>query len=126
LRLVASGFPAASDDYADKKMNLHELLVKNPPATFFLRVSGNDFSAQQIYSGDLLVVDRSLPVQKSSLVVVTFEGVLCLDRFLNIKPQPALQFIRPFPVESSDFSIWGVVSYVIRDSKTPSDSTFQP
>ncbi len=114
LRLIPSGFPAASDDYADKNMNLHELIVKNAPATFFMRVSGNDFIAQQVFSGDLLVIDRSLSVQKDSLVVVTFENALHLDRFLCLKPLPELQFILPFPLENTDFSIWGVVTYIIR------------
>lgn len=124
LRLVASGFPAASDDYADKNLNLHEFLVKNAAATFFLKVSGNDFAVQQVFDGDLLIVDRSLPVLKGSLVVVTYEGSLRLDSFLNINPEPMLQFIRPFPAENSDFLIWGVVSFIIRDSKPSSKNPF--
>ena len=119
LRLIASGFPAASDDYADKNMNLHELIVKNAASTFFMRISGNDFAAQQVFSGDLLVVDRSLSITKGALVVVSFDNSLFLDRFIRVKPSPELQFIRPFPSESSDFSVWGVVTHLIRNSHHP-------
>jgi DNA polymerase V len=121
LRLIASGFPAASDDYADKGMNLHEHIVKNAASTFFMRVSGNDFSDQKVFSGDLLVVDRSLSIEKGSLVVVSFNGGLHLDRFLCIKPLPQLQFIRPFPSESNSFSIWGVVTFIIQNVYQPQE-----
>ena len=42
-KFIASGWPAASDDYADKKMNLQELLVTQPSATYFMRIGSEHY-----------------------------------------------------------------------------------
>jgi hypothetical protein len=51
--------------------------------------------------------------------VVSFDISLFLDRFIQVKPSLELQFIRPFPNESSDFSVWGVVTHLIRNIHHP-------
>ena len=33
---VSAGFPSPADDYIDRALDLNELLVTNPPATFWL------------------------------------------------------------------------------------------
>jgi SOS-response transcriptional repressor LexA len=48
-RLIPSGFPAASDDYSDKILNLHELMVKNTPSTFFMKVENDDFKFSKCF-----------------------------------------------------------------------------
>ena len=57
--LPLGGFAAAVGGYARKPLDLNELLVRNPPATFFARMSGDDMTGMGIGSGDILVVDRS-------------------------------------------------------------------
>jgi DNA polymerase V len=37
----ATGFGAAADDYMERGIDLNEQLVRNKPATFFMRVSSN-------------------------------------------------------------------------------------
>ena len=37
---VAAGFPSPADDFAVHRLDLNELLITHPPATFFWRVSG--------------------------------------------------------------------------------------
>lgn len=41
LSPVSAGFPSATDDYIDSQFNLHEFIVRNSAATFFLRASGD-------------------------------------------------------------------------------------
>ena len=41
---VPAGFPSPADDYIDRTLDLNELLVTNPPATFFVRVEGESIS----------------------------------------------------------------------------------
>ena len=36
----ATGFGAASDDFAERGIDLNEQLIRNKPATFFMRVRG--------------------------------------------------------------------------------------
>ncbi|HQY41750.1 MAG TPA: LexA family transcriptional regulator, partial [Ferruginibacter sp.] len=37
----ATGFGAAADDYMERGIDLNEQLIRNKPATYFMRVSGN-------------------------------------------------------------------------------------
>ncbi len=41
---VAAGFPSPADDHLESKLDLNELLIKNPTATYFLRVNGDSWS----------------------------------------------------------------------------------
>ena len=42
----ATGFGAAADDYAERGIDLNEQLVKNKPATFFLRVNSDAIAVE--------------------------------------------------------------------------------
>jgi len=56
---VSAGFPSPAEDYTDQKLDLNELLIKNPAATFFVRVDGDSMIGAGIQHNDILVVDRS-------------------------------------------------------------------
>ena len=60
----ATGFGAAADDYAERGIDLNEQLVKNKPATFFMRVNSDAMIGAGIHKGDIVIVDRSLEVKK--------------------------------------------------------------
>jgi DNA polymerase V len=117
-RLIASGFPAASDDYADKGLNLHELLVKNTSATYFMKVVDMSFSKLHIYTNDLLVIDRSLTPKRNSLIIFSTEKELMLDRLalINGKLMPLSAFV---PNETPSWMLWGVVTVVIHPTDSP-------
>ena len=57
---VVAGFPSPAEQYLEPPLDLNELLVKRPAATYFVRVEGDSMVGKGIYDGDLLVVDRSL------------------------------------------------------------------
>ena len=56
---VAAGFPSPADDYVEKTLNLNELLVQKPAATFFVRAHGESMLGAGIHPNDILVVDRT-------------------------------------------------------------------
>ena len=56
---VQAGFPSPGDDYIEKELDLNELLIKNPSATFFVKVEGESMLDAGIKSGDTLIVDRT-------------------------------------------------------------------
>jgi DNA polymerase V len=68
------GFPSPADDFADGSLDLNELLVRNPPATFLYQAAGRSMELAGIFDGDLLVVDRSETPQDTHIVVATWEG----------------------------------------------------
>lgn len=72
MRLIGhinAGFPSAAEGYEDQPLNLHDLCVQNPAATFFYRVVGDELIDEHLCDGALLVVDRSVRPAPGKLVV---------------------------------------------------------
>jgi DNA polymerase V len=57
---VAAGFPSPADDHLDRDLDLHELLIQHPAATYVVRLAVDSMQGAGLYDGDLLIVDRSL------------------------------------------------------------------
>jgi len=115
---VAAGFPSPADDYLERPLDLHELLVEHPAATFFVRARGDSMVGAGIQSGDMLIVDRSLSPQNGAIVVARIEGEFTVKRFVREKERVCLLAEHPdFPpievTQDSDFQVWGVVTYSI-------------
>ena len=64
----------------ERSLNLHEHLVRNPAATFFLKASGHSMVEAGIHDGDLLVVDRSLEAGNRRIVIASLDGELTVKR----------------------------------------------
>lgn len=112
----ATGFGAAADDYAERGIDLNEQLIKNKPATFFLRVNSNSMVGAGIKLGDVVVVDRSVKAGSGKIVIAIEEGELYI-RKLEIKGErKLLRTVEKKPVVkdvTNGFKLWGVVTYVI-------------
>lgn len=115
---VCAGFPSPADDHLEGAFDLNELLVKNPPATFLVRVSGESMAgveAPQIANGDLLVVDRAAEAKDGSVVVACLDGEFTVKRLRRAKGRVWLQPAnREFPEiavgPGQELVIWGVVT----------------
>ncbi|MBO4447861.1 MAG: translesion error-prone DNA polymerase V autoproteolytic subunit [Kiritimatiellae bacterium] len=71
---VAAGFPSPAEQYSEGALDLNDLLVKRPAATFFVRVQGDSMTGRGINDGDLLVVDRSLEPASGDVVIACVDG----------------------------------------------------
>lgn len=118
LTCVQAGFPSPADDYIDKQLDLNELIVKHPAATFFLRVEGDSMRDAGIQSGDLIVVDRSIEPSHGKIIVAVVNGEFTVKRVeisssgISLVPEnPSFSKIKVTP--ESDFQVWGVVTYVV-------------
>jgi DNA polymerase V len=80
LETVSAGFPSAAEGYEDEPLNLHDFLVRNPAATFFYRVRGDDLTGEHIRDGSILVVDRSVPATRGRLILVESAGAFAVVR----------------------------------------------
>lgn len=78
---VQAGFSSVADEHIETYLDLNQLIVKHPAATFFVRVSGNSMQGAGILSGDILVVDRSLTAQPGKIVVACLDGEFMVKRF---------------------------------------------
>ena len=54
---VHTGFPSLAESYIDRSLDLNDFLIPNPPATFFVYVSGDSVNLAGLDNGDLLIVD---------------------------------------------------------------------
>lgn len=115
---VPAGFPSPAEGYLEKRLDLNDLMIKHPAATYFLRVEGHSMIGAQIGSGDILVVDRSEPPTPGKIVVAIVNGEFTVKRFLKegnrliLKPENA-KYPKIVIEEGCDFQIFGVVTYVI-------------
>jgi DNA polymerase V len=115
----AAGFPAPGDDMVEKPLDLNDLLIDNPTATFFVKVAGDSMEGAGIFDGDILVVDRSLTPVDGSIVVAAVYGELVVKR-LKKYPQKATLIsendaYEPIVItDADDIFIWGVVSGSVR------------
>ena len=66
-RHVHAGFPSPADDFIEEMIDLNEVLIKNPTATFLWRVVGDCMIDVKIFPGDVVVVDRSLAPKHRSI-----------------------------------------------------------
>ena len=115
---VPAGWPSPSEDYVEDVLDLHQLMVKNPPATYFLRATGHSMIGAGIHDGDLLVVDRSKEPKAGRVVIAAVDGELTIKRLLKKNGRVLLAAENPdypdFDISGrEDASIWGVVIYVI-------------
>ncbi|MFN9917319.1 MAG: LexA family protein, partial [Pirellulaceae bacterium] len=72
----ATGFGAAADDYMERGIDLNEELIRNKPATYFFRMKGDAMKEAGIFDGDVLIVDRSVPLTNGRIIVAVLNGEL--------------------------------------------------
>lgn len=115
----ATGFGAAADDYMERGIDLNEQLIRNKPATFFMRVSGSSMINAGIFDDDIVIVDRSIKPANGKIVIAVIDGEMLIRRYertinkLRLIPEtPKLATVEVS--EFMDFKIWGVVICVIR------------
>ena len=115
----AAGFPAPGDDMVEKSLNVHDYLVKHPVATFFVRVEGDSMEGAGIFSGDILVVDRSVEAVTGKIVVAAVGGGLVVKRLAKLEGSMVLvsenDAYEPIRVGSDEECfVWGVVTGSVR------------
>lgn len=115
---VQAGFPSPADDFVEKSLDLNELLIEHPAATFFVRVQGSSMKDVHILDGDVLIVDKAKEASSGSIVVAVLNGEFTVKRVE--KKGESIWLVpanRKFPsievTPEMDFQVWGVVTYVI-------------
>lgn len=115
---ISAGFPSPAQSELEETLDLNELLIQHPAATFFLRVSGSSMINAGIHDNDILVVDRSLEPSHGKIVIASVNGELTVKRLYRndnrVKLVPENDAFTPLDItEEMDMRIWGVVTSVI-------------
>ena len=126
LSRVPAGFPSPAQDYVEQTLDLNELCIKHPAATFFVRVEGDSMIEAGIYPNDILVVDRSVRAEHGDIVIAGFHGELTVKE-LELKPItrliPRNKAYQPIDVpEGCELDIFGVVTSVVRNMRRKSSA----
>lgn len=110
-----AGFPSPADDYIEAELDLIAHIVQRPSATFYVRAAGDSMERYGIFSGDILVVDRSLEPVEGDVVVIAVDGEITCKRLGKIGQRPYLlagnEAYRPIPLANAECHVWGVVTH---------------
>lgn len=117
---IVAGFPIPLDnDERAQDINLLSLLCPNPESCYLIRVKGESMIDAGIRSGDIVIVDKSNrePTEKQ-VAVCEYNGEYTLKHFMKkngigwlVPDNP--EFPRIEIKEGDNFSVWGVVTYII-------------
>ena len=118
LSHISAGFPSPADGHIAQALDLNELLIEHPSATFFVRVQGDSMKKSGICSGDILVVDRAQRAKEGDVIIAVLHGEFTVKRWIC---QQGKWFLKAendsYPLiplhEDSGFEIWGVVTHAI-------------
>jgi DNA polymerase V len=118
MATVPAGFPSPAADYEEGKLDLNRHLIRNPAATFFVRVTGDSMVKAGIHNGDLLVVDRSIEPRDKNVVIAVVNGELTVKRIRIRKNGLTLEaeneaYQSQEINDEIEFEVWGVVTNVI-------------
>ena len=116
---VAAGFPSPADDHIENQLDLNEHFIRNPAATFCVRVTGESMTGAGIFPDDILIVDRSREATHGSIVIAVVDGELTVKRLYKkdgrLMLEPENRAYQPIHInEDMELVIWGVVSGVTR------------
>ncbi|MBT0720753.1 translesion error-prone DNA polymerase V autoproteolytic subunit [Tatumella sp. TA1] len=115
---IPCGFPSPALDYVEQRIDLNQLLIRHPSATYFIKVSGDSMIEGGIAEGDMLVVDSSLTAKQGDIVVAALDGEFTVKQLML---RPTLQLLplnaaySAIPIADADnFEIFGVVKHVVK------------
>ncbi|MGC1181414.1 LexA family protein [Legionella sp.] len=117
---VQAGFPSPADDYIEGYLDLNTQFIRHPASTFVLKAIGESMVDAGIFSGDWLLVDKSLEATDGKIVIAAVNGELTVKRLsrkgkrvqlLSANPQ-----FKPIDItEEMEMVIWGVVTCVFHE-----------
>jgi len=119
---VEAGFPSPADDHLERGIDLNEELIRNPAATFYVRVKGESMRDAGIHPGDILIIDRSVTPADRQIVVAMIDGEFTVKRFRKLGGKITLEAENPSfqPIEigeNQELTIWGAVTYIIHQAR---------
>ncbi|EFN4373218.1 translesion error-prone DNA polymerase V autoproteolytic subunit [Escherichia coli] len=116
--LVQCGFPSPAADYVEQRIDLNQLLIQHPSATYFVKASGDSMIDGGISDGDLLIVDSAITDSHGDIVIAAVDGEFTVKK-LQLRPTvqliPMNSAYSPITISSEDtLDVFGVVIHVVK------------
>jgi DNA polymerase V len=120
---VVIGFGSPADDTGVTRLDLNDILIKHPQATFLMHVAGNAMREVGIDDGDLLLVDRAITPAHGHIVIAVVEGEFVCRRLFRQGEDIRLQATNPDCTDialrdGQELQVWGVVTNAIKSMPT--------
>jgi DNA polymerase V len=116
---VAIGFGSPADDTGVTRLDLDDILVKHPQATFLMRVAGDAMREAGIDSGDVVLVDRAITPAHGHVVIAVVDDEFVCRRLFKQGDDLLLQAADGsgadiVPHDGQELQVWGVVTHAIK------------
>ena len=116
---VCAGFPSPAEDLGAQRIDLTQLLVTHPQATYFLRASGQSMIDAGVFDGDIMVVDRAIKPRHGHIVIAILDGDFTVKQLYQRAGRIKLKAANPtfadiMPKDGQTIEIWGVVTASIK------------
>jgi DNA polymerase V len=116
---VAIGFGSPADDTGVTRLDLNDILVKNPQATFLMRVTGTAMHEAGIDDGDVVLIDRAITPAHGHIVIAVIDEDFYCRRLHTLGGEVRLRAAAPtavdvVPGDGQELRIWGVVTHAIK------------
>ena len=115
---VEAGFPSPATEYEEDRLDINDMVVTNPAATFYVRVKGSSMIDAKINDGDILVVDKSLEARHNDIIIAVVDGDFTVktlyvkDNVVKLVPANP-EYPEIILKNAQELNVWGVVSYII-------------
>lgn len=117
---VPAGFPSPAADHIEKHISLDELFEIRAPHVYLAKIDGDSMQGAGIYSGDLIIVDRSLYATHGDIVIAALNSEpVCKRLHMRDNNVVLMSENTKYParhvLEGDELVVWGVVKYSVRD-----------
>jgi DNA polymerase V len=129
VRRTSNAFGSPGTDSTVKRIDLNDLLIRHPEATFMIRAAGDGMHGAGISDGDMLLVDRAVTATNGAIVIAVVEGeMLCRRLEMPVVPRSTARVVNLVAADTSTapiaitpeapLEVWGVVIHIIKSLPT--------
>lgn len=120
---VRAGFPSPAEDLGERRIDLTQVLITHPQATYLLRARGESMVEAGIFDNDIMVVNRALKPRHNDIVVAVMDGDFTVKYLYQRAGRIKLKAANPtfadiIPKDDQIIEIWGVVTCSIKQYRT--------
>jgi DNA polymerase V len=116
---VAVSFGSPAGESGVGRLDLNDILIRHPQASFLMRIAGHSMREVGIDDGDLALVDRAINAGHGHIVIAAVGDEFICRRLHRLGGEVRLQASDPkcadlLADEGDEFQVWGIVTNVIR------------
>ena len=112
-----TGIESSAVEYLESDLDLTQLLIDNPSATYIGYADGDSMTGDGIFSGDLLIISRAEKPKDQDIIVANLNGVFVCKKIdkTNSRLISSAPGFKPYYLQEGDeFQVEGVVIRSIR------------